>query len=438
MSAKTAAERHAKLNGNGPTKESLVDCARDGDAIVGEATLGEIPIEFEARNVRMERSGVHARISVTTAEASLAYSILNVDRDEDRTRLANSASRRLGDPRKYADAVKLRLDQFCAVLWREWVRGEQAAWESGLDRKTAWLLHPYMLDNAGTILFGPPSAAKSWLTLAWTLAISHNAGPWRVDRSGPVLFVNLERPPHLVRARIREVALAVGTDERALIKHARGRTLADVCDSIVQTVQTEGCAAVIVDSLSRSGTGDLTQNEPANRAMDVLNGLGCAWCIIAHTPRSDPSHLYGSVMFEAAADLMVSVTPSEAAPERESGTSIGIKLDVTKANDVRKPRPEMWAFDFGDDDAGLTRIRRPEPGEFTDLEDAGKSVEDHILSAIGKEPKTAAQIAQETGLKQTVVAATCRRSKRVTDLVAGGGRGKSTLWAPAALEEEPA
>ena len=41
----------------------------------------------------------------------------------------------------------------------------------------------------------------------------------------------------------------------------------------------------------------------ANKTVDMLNKLGCAWLAIGHTPRDNANHLFGSQMFTAAADM---------------------------------------------------------------------------------------------------------------------------------------
>jgi hypothetical protein len=427
----------AVLEGGGATNAELVSVVRDGNEVIGEAALpGGQTLDFVAANVRNERTGPHAKVTMSLGGAVLAYSVFNIERDEDRTRLANSAAKRTGNVKKWAEPFKVRLDQFCAAVWPSWVKGDDGTWEAGRARKTTWLLEPWLLEGAGTILYGPPSTAKSWITMLWALGITHAVGPWPNGTHGPIMLVNLERPPELVRVRIRETARVLGAPERLLAVHARGRSLSDVTEAVRQTVKREGCSGVVVDSLSRSGTGDLTANDAANRAMDLLNGLDCAWCVIAHTPRSDSSHLFGSVMFEAAADLCVRVSSAESA--NTGDYSVGIKLETTKANDVRKGRPELWALDFGEDDTGLTGFRPARSGEFIDLEMGTMTVEDRIVEVLEDGPATAKEVAAELDLSIDTISKTCRRSQRMVKLPGPtGGRGRSAKWGLVVRVAEP-
>lgn len=431
----SAAERLAVLQQRGPQQGSVVEAVRDGEAVVGESTLSDgRRLEFEATNLRPTDTGVHARLEVSMDDRVLAFSIFNLERDEDRTRFANSAAKRLGDIKQWAEFIKGRLDAFCAQVWIAWTRGDVGSWEDGSDRRTSWLVEPFILEGAGTILYGPPSTAKSWVTMLWSLAVTHRCGPWPMSDAGPMMLVNLERPPELVRVRIRECARVLGCPERMLVIHGRGRSLSDVEDAVRQTVRREGCSGVVVDSLSRAGTGDLTGNQPMNRAMDSLNSFGTAWCIISHTPRSDSSHIYGSVMAEAAADLCIRISGAEVSDAE--GHNVGVKLETTKANDVRKGRPQMWSLRFGMGDEGLQALERPAPGQFIDLEVGAMTLEDRICDVLRDGTATTKAISDELDVPAGVVGATCRRSPRICRLIGGGGRGHTTTWALQAEQKE--
>ena len=54
-------------------------------------------IRFRAENVSKQRTGLHAKIMLGMNQTLLAYSYFNLERDEERVRLANSAHRALGD-----------------------------------------------------------------------------------------------------------------------------------------------------------------------------------------------------------------------------------------------------------------------------------------------------------------------------------------------------
>jgi hypothetical protein len=95
---------------------------REGETLVRRRFVdAEHSIVLRAANVREERTGVHARVSIGCNGASLAWGTFNVEKDEERVRLANSAYGHLnGLAASYPKAyLKHDLDTFCAGLWDE-------------------------------------------------------------------------------------------------------------------------------------------------------------------------------------------------------------------------------------------------------------------------------------------------------------------------------
>tara|TARA_Y100000034_G_scaffold114710_2_gene151099 strand:+ start:28 stop:681 length:654 start_codon:yes stop_codon:yes gene_type:complete len=182
--------------------------------------------------------------------------------------------------------------------------------------------------------------------------------------------------------------------------NARGHTLVDVRDAIRKVVEEHGVEVVFLDSISRAGMGDLTGNREANAIIDVLNNVAPTWVAIGHTPRQDDSHLFGGVHFDAGADIMVKLA-SEATP-----TSLGIALEITKANDSGKPRrPEHIALDF-EEKQGLIGIRRPGAAEFSNLSLGTKlSFKEEVASyLLDVGEATASTIAQGIGRNRSNIA----------------------------------
>jgi hypothetical protein len=62
--------------------------------LAAEVPLGELTLRIEVRGLRHERTGLHGTLYIYWANSSLiplAWSYLNLDRDEDRGRLARKA-----------------------------------------------------------------------------------------------------------------------------------------------------------------------------------------------------------------------------------------------------------------------------------------------------------------------------------------------------------
>jgi hypothetical protein len=411
------------LNGK---RLELVTGARDGEAVIGEAKMPEFTdlLCFEAPNPRRERTGVHTELRILVGDGPpLAYSTINISRHEDRTKLANLAADNYGD-KTLGKAIRLRLDYFCSQLWEWWTSGYGSEWNESTDiPDLSFLLHPYVLGEAGTIVFGYKGQGKSWLGIIWTVMLHHGlSGRWKVERPRPAMFVNLERGRDSVERRRAMVSQALGVRGwRAL--HRRGHSLVDVYDELRREIDRHGIEVVVIDSISRTGAGKLTTDEDTNRAMDLLNRLGCSWVALGHSPRASAEHLYGNVMQENAADVVIQLVG-----ERSSlhPLTIGSRLRVKAANDLPPVSPEVYALEFGE--KGMEDLRDPKPGEFPELMVDVGTPSDRIVEFISLEgPASAAALCEGTDLARSTVYEALK-SPRFVRTLSGGGRGNKTLW----------
>jgi len=367
-------------------------------------------VVLTGESVRKEKTGVHARVGIALNSTEIAWTSFNVERDEDRLRLANSAYKRLNGVSDEITALELKgyLDTFCARLWPATLDATMPEDLHGAEYPlpVEFLLEPFIVGGGGTILFGPPGRGKSWTLLL--MAISMDAGVdvlWPVTQC-PVLFINLERSRSSIQQRIGRVNQALGLPRtRPLLTiNARGKSLSDVIDSARQAVRAHGVRCVFLDSISRAGFGDLNENRPVNAIIDALNGLSESWLGLAHTPRADATHAYGSVHFDAGADVMVQLTSQQ---DAHSGAPLGIGLQVTKQNDFAKAmgRLQIVALDF--DEEGLTHVRRSDEGEFPEIGELAAektSLEQAVREFLLRNgTATANQVADGTGYSRETV-----------------------------------
>lgn len=381
---------------------------------VGEA----LAFEFVAQRWRRERGKPYASVAVycLTPEFQqlLEEDDIALPKREERVRLGNSAWEALpgatagvrsagkadGIAKAYPPArLQADLLHFCRDLWPFATELDTPESLSGADAQPPeFLIHPYVQRKGGTILFAPPGRGKSFTGLLWAYTVQYGLTNLWHTQHGNVLYVNLERSPESIAWRLACMSRALGLPEQdspLYLLNRKGKALDDVLPAIQRWVEREQTDLVIVDSLSRVGVGDLNENRPANTAMDMLNGLPCAWVALAHTPRNDPSHVYGSVMFDAAADALVEL----ATEEQRSQQRLGIGLKVVKGNDVPLTEREVLAYEFVVD--GLIHVRGAEPGEFPELgldnrerstvdlilehlEVEGRDFGAHIATAIGR------------------------------------------------------
>ena len=140
---------------------------------------------------------------------------------------------------------------------------------------------------------------------------------------------------------------------------ARGRSLAGVQEAVKATIERHDVGLLVLDSISRGGFGNLIENEVGNGIVDALSSLCPTWLAIGHSPRADATHVYGSVMYDAGADIMVQVL-SEQRPKE-----LGLGLRITKANDIGKQPMKAIGLEF--DDFGLSRIRKAYESQYPEL-----------------------------------------------------------------------
>lgn len=329
----------------------------------------------------------------TGATINFRISELNIRRDGsktgylelyvNRTQLTYSDSVRIDNADARAKLVSIGYRQMPSVLAPLYTqlmmegdlsRFTKRAWEVWMDARRPlevvgspfrepieFLLHPFLPKGGGTILFGPPGKGKSFIALLMAMSMNYGLQSlWKTEQT-KVLFVNLERSDDSIQKRIGAVSTALGMDPTSslLVLNERGKRLADVANIIDHEVNKNNVQMVILDSLSRAGTGDLTDNVAANTAMDMLNNVAPSWMSIGHTPRHDSSHIYGGIHFDAAADIMVQQMIED------KGNALGIALKITKGNDTGKPQALLIALEF--DELGLIRVWKPQSHEFPQL-----------------------------------------------------------------------
>lgn len=345
--------------------------AEDGSIVSVMPVTGDDVLLFRASDVRRDRTGIHATITIYERVDGV-HRILDEDdikprAREERNRLANSAHAALKELKGAIDkeSVQHEMLLFGRGLWEESLGDQSGEWTHGslTPRETRFVLKPFIVERGGTIGFGPPKRGKSTISLA--MAVSIDSGHeffWPVQQ-GPVIYVNLERSKEHFADRLGAVNALLNQprDRKLFFHHARGKSLSDVMDAVIRDAEREGAVCVFIDSLSRAGVGDLTENWAANKGMDLLNALPCAWWCVAHTPRADDGHVYGSQMFDAAADVLVQIK----AQRMEMKT--GVALRITEANEIGVMPPQYIAAEYGD--SGLSELRWARPHEFPELEE---------------------------------------------------------------------
>ena len=347
---------------------------KDGEMLFQSYVLqsGNV-LRYVAEDIRREKTGVHAHVSITINHLLLASDNFNVERDPERVRLANSAYKHL-DTDAYsldraempANTAKHALDVFCIGLWNELVGLQVGGQMEGnpnaqpADR----LVGDYILRDAGSILFAPPGFGKSNTALLMGVSSAYGVEKlWKLGDAFLPLYINVERSAASMAARLARVNQSLGLPGNSSLPflNARGRSLTDIREAAKRTMDQEGCDWIIYDSISRAGQGSLVNDDVANKVMDLLNGLSGTWLALAHSPRADDAHAYGSQMFDAAADLTIQLKSQVS----NDGMSTGVSLEVVKANDIAKAPARIHIFEWSNN--GLAAVRPGKPGEFAEM-----------------------------------------------------------------------
>ena len=364
------------------------------------------PITFSARDVRDSRTGIHAHVGIIYEAGVLEHDIFNTGRAEDRQRLVKKAHGMLPKDFKAIegslDSMTRAFSEFTIKLLQVWSRRFRPERLKGTRRSGGiiYQLKPFIVPQAGTVFFGPPGAGKSYLGLLMMQSIHMGLSTfWAVEKTPP-LYVNLERSRESIAHRLALVnhILGLPEDTELPMLNARGQTIKTVEEGIRIAIREQGVSLLFYDSISRAGIGSLKEDDNANEIIDIFNGMGKTWGAIAHSPRGDASHQFGSVMLDAGEDIGVQI-----ASENQT-TKVGLLLQVRKANDIPTGIKEFYCMEF-DPDVGLIGFRDSRSGEFPELMALDKkSILTKVVDYVAEVGQASAtQISQELSLDRAQV-----------------------------------
>jgi len=395
-------------------------------------------LNFIANGLHPRSTGPHATISICEQSPNfkidpektpygklIAYDTFNIGKDSDRGRLANSAYKLLvpKDEKSYSpyktvgydnDFLKVDMNEFCKQIEQVW----ESQFDSELTTGDPTLIqkhriHSFLPVDGGSIVYARPKSGKSFLALAMAVSIDSGVNKfWKVEQC-PVLYVNLERSARSMQQRLGNVNRALGLKPNRPLRflHARGRSLKDIVNPIKKTMSRHNIKYVILDSISRSGMGDLTSNDVANRITDSLNSIiekgntEKGYLAIAHTSWSE-EHVYGSIHFEAAADSICSVKTS-----KNEYNELGVQLQVDRGNDVSSG-VELPMLKFAFNEFGLNEISSASADDFPDL--IPDTLSERISKYLVRNPdKTPVEISESLKINDSSVRGILHRNKEM-------------------------
>ena len=334
---------------------------------------------FTASELRESSTGTHALIKVFYHDSRLVFDTYNLGRVENSRKLIRMA--RDSDPDFSTQVIALlyrELEDFvqrCKNVWLGQI--SPVLLEGDLSREPIpFRVFPHVIEGGGTILFGDPASLKSYTLYSALIATdSGTNGIWS-PRQGNSLLINLERPVSTIKRRISHISQSLGLDPQYALHvlNARGRPLKTMRQQLESYIRKHDIKFIGLDSISRSGANSKDE-EDANGLIDLLNSLECSWMAIGHVGHMDKSRLYGSVMYEAGADVMIKATSIKPNGE-ELKSQRAIHLSSYKVNDI--PPPPGITIEFSFDQSGLNGIKKTALEDHPDLfeEVTGQTIND--------------------------------------------------------------
>ena len=357
---------------------------------------------LRARNIRRERTGTHALVAVTLGNSILDSDTFNIDRREDRARLVKAAHGALSSlvqevlPLTTLNHTLMTFLRAAPEQWEERRFSYEQFDPSDKGAEITFALGKYIIEGGGTIAFGPPESAKSYITQLMAVCIAQGISDyWEVGPPRPVLYINLERPRNTLVAREWSIRSTLGVTGKSGVTYlnTRGAGMAAIGKSVTRFITDHPDTVVFQDSISRAGHGSLKEDDVANKIIDQLNGWG-TWLGIAHTPRATADHSFGSIHFEAGQDIGIQMR------SETRGDTVGVRLEVTKMNDAKKPLPAYYSLEFAEDGSGLVGFRAARSTEYPELAIV-KSMSriEQIVDYLGQVGKaTGKEISEATGI----------------------------------------
>ena len=392
-----------------------MELTRDEDGgVLHTIEKGYDKVILSAHDIRKTDTGVHAKLSIDFNDDNLAFTVCNIERNEERVRLSNSAHKFLGVSEEDANSIitkgelLFKFNNFCSKVWKEHLSIQKPEVIEGTTdlSSVAYALKPHVLEGGGTIMYGKPGKGKSFTGMMMALAVNYGTNHYWETTESKTIFVNLERPARTMSPRIGAVAKALGLNSNSslVVMNNRGQGLVDIHDALEDYIAKNDVKFVVLDSISRSGAGDMKEDRVATRTIDMLNDLGVSWVAIAHTPKYDDKVYYGSGMYEAGADVMLRHSSSRI----DDAGSLAVLLEVTKANDMPVPKPMGLHYSF--DENGLSGIRFATKDEVADLVDKEIHLRDSIREYLGDTGKaTATELAKKLGKERAEVTEVLRQ-----------------------------
>lgn len=243
----------------------------------------------------------------------------------------------------FLDTVDFQLiiEQVCYLTRKRWREGEPvinlAAYEpAGVS---PYLLRPFLLDRAPTIIFGFGESGKSLVAMGIGVSVAANKNVLGVmpEYSGNVLYLDWEWDPDNHRRRLEAICNGIMLDIRSLdgkiLYRNQYASLPDSAAAIRKIIMEHHIVLVIIDSMGGARGGEVKESKLTLDAYAAIRTFGVATLVIDHLAKDDEdknSHKspIGSVYSTNSARLMWRLDGAYTANANQKE----LKMTNTKAN----------------------------------------------------------------------------------------------------------
>ena len=374
-------------------------------------------IRYSASELKTEKTGLHGKLKIYYEGYTVASDYCNISKMAQRNAVGKESYTHplMESMDTFYPLKNMKIDlttfadnchsKYVELVDAEVIEGdsllEVGEWAKGL-----------ILKGGGTFINALPKSGKSYISMA--LAVSIDAGCneiWEVEQAN-AMYINLERSERSMIKRLGGVNTALGLDPARSLPflNVRGQSLGSIQNNIKHIMDKRDIKFIVVDSISRAGMGSLVDDKTGISITDILNNLieetDRSYLAIAHRGWEN-SHVFGSVHYFSACDLMV-----QAQSSFNANKDLGVLLKSEGSNDTGPTEFPVIKLEF--DDFGLRAMSKSSEDEFPDLADDNRAAKDRIreyLLKSGKQP--VANIETELGIERNTINATLTRNKNL-------------------------
>ena len=300
-----------------------------------------------------EKDGLKCEMTVSTSIAPVAGQLregnFNLSSTTTRTQWQKSLAERL-DIDWYAI-----LEQVCTLTRKRWREGEPVVDLATVAPRAGvpFLLPPFVVEGAASILFAEGGTGKSMLALAMAVSVATSEPILNVypTRAGPVLYLDWEWDAESHAERLRAICRGAGIDLPKGMIHYRHEMASvwEAASNIRRQVAEKQCVMVVIDSLGFARGGEPESADLTLKTFAALRTLGVPVLVLDHVAKNatDKKFSFGSIYTTNAARI----TWRADAVKEEGKNKIIIGLSNQKANGrFQKPLGFTMQMDIDDDD----------------------------------------------------------------------------------------